>query len=82
VRKPSWSLNARLTNVAAPPVSGRAAVPSAYESATTRNSTPTASKTQGVKPSASSATTPSAKKSEEAISPKATAASEGVSRTR
>src|SRR5262245_7035181 len=46
------------------------------------NSDPTASRTHGVSPSASSATMPSAKKSDEAISPKATPASEGVSRTR
>src|SRR4029079_777482 len=45
-------------------------------------SAPTRSRTHGVKPSASSATTPSAKKSDEAISPYATAASDGVSRTR
>jgi hypothetical protein len=82
VRNPSWSLNARRTKVAAPPVSGIAAVPSAYESATIRKSSPTPSRTHGVKPSASSATTPRAKKSDDAISPKATAASEGVSRTR
>src|SRR5436190_21853259 len=82
VRNPSWSLNALRTKVAAPPVSGRAVVPSAYERATSRKSTPTPSRIHGVKPSASRATTPRAKKSDEAISPYATAAREGVSRTR
>ena len=38
--KPARSLNARRMNVAAPPVSGIAAVPSAYESETTRKSSP------------------------------------------
>ena len=36
--KPARSLSARRTNVAAPPVSGSAAVPSAYESETIRKS--------------------------------------------
>src|SRR4029450_5891150 len=75
-------VTARRTRVAGPPVSGSAAVPSAYESATRTNSDPTASRTHGVSPSASSATMPSAKKSDEAISPYATAASEGVAMTR
>ena len=38
-----------------------AAVPSAYESETSMNSAPTPSSTQGVRPSAKSATIPSAK---------------------
>ena len=37
VTNPARSLNARRTNVAAPPVSGIAAVPSAYESETRTN---------------------------------------------
>ena len=59
--KPARSLSARRTNVAAPPVSGNAAVPSAYEKETIRKSTPAASSTIGVKPSAWAASTPSAK---------------------
>ena len=60
VTKPATSLNARRTKVAAPPVSGSAAVPSAYESDTMRNSTPVSSSTSGVSPSAWAATIPSA----------------------
>ena len=40
VTNPARSLNARRTNVAAPPVSGIAAVPSAYESETRTNTAP------------------------------------------
>ena len=40
MRKPKTSLYARRTNVAAPPVSGSAAVPSAYESETIRKKMP------------------------------------------
>ena len=55
------SLNARRASIAAPPVSGIAAVPSAYERATSMNSAPTPNSTQGVSPSAKNAITPSAK---------------------
>jgi hypothetical protein len=48
------------TKVAAPPGSGIAAVPSAYERATTTKSSPTPSSTHGVKPRAFRATIPSA----------------------
>jgi hypothetical protein len=58
---PLRSFIARRTNVAAPPVSGSAAVPSAYESETMRNRPPTASRMSGVKPSAYAASTPRAK---------------------
>ena len=59
--KPTRSLNAIRVSVAAPPVSGIDAVPSAYDSDTSRKSAPITSRTQGVKPSACSATIPSAK---------------------
>jgi hypothetical protein len=49
------------TKVAAPPVSRMAAVPSAYESETTRNRRPVASRTAGVKPRARRVMIPSAK---------------------
>jgi hypothetical protein len=52
VRKPRTSLYARRTKVAAPPVSGIAAVPSAYESETIRKKIPAPSRTTGVRPSA------------------------------
>jgi hypothetical protein len=58
---PAGSLKARRTKVAAPPVSGNAAVPSAYEAETRRKRAPTPRSTHGVAPSAYSATTPSAK---------------------
>jgi hypothetical protein len=54
-------LKARRASIAAPPVSGIAAVPSAYESETSMNSAPTPSSTHGVSPSAKRATMPSAK---------------------
>ena len=82
VTNPARSLNARRTKVAAPPVSGRAAVPSAYESETRTNTAPATRRTSGVKPSAVAATIPSAMYSDEAISPYATAKSDGASRTR
>ena len=45
--KPSGSLNARRTSVAAPPVSGIAVVPSAYESETRTNRRPVSSRIDG-----------------------------------
>jgi len=54
-------LKAIRTNVAPPPVSRIDAVPSAYESATSRKRRPTPRRTSGVKPSAWRAMTPSAK---------------------
>jgi len=60
VMKPARSLNALRTNVAAPPVSGSAAVPSAYEVETTKKRTPVSSRTSGVRPRAEAATIPSA----------------------
>ena len=69
VTNPARSLNARLTKVAAPPVSGIAAVPSAYESDTRTNTAPVTSRTRGVRPSAATATMPSAMYSDDAISP-------------
>jgi hypothetical protein len=54
-------LKATRTNVAAPPDSPIVVVPSAYESVTTRKSTPATPSTAGVSPSAWSATIPSAK---------------------
>ena len=59
--KPARSLKARRTNVAAPPVSGSAAVPSAYESGDEQEEQADASSTSGVNPSACSAMMPSAK---------------------
>jgi hypothetical protein len=59
--KPARSFAARRTNVAAPPVSGSAEVASAYDSETSRNRRPAKSRTSGVKPTACSAMTPSAK---------------------
>ena len=61
MRKPIGSLNARRASIAAPPVSGIAAVPSAYESETSMKIAPATSSTHGVSPSANSATIPSAK---------------------
>jgi len=69
VTKPARSLNARRTKVAAPPASGRAAVPSAYESETTRKIAPVTTSTSGVRPSAAAATIPSAMYADDAISP-------------
>jgi len=43
--KPNTSLKARRTKVAAPPVSGIAAVPSAYDRATSRKNAPATSRT-------------------------------------
>jgi hypothetical protein len=59
--KPHRSLKAIRTNVAAPPVSRIAAVPSAYESETSRKSRPAASRTAGANPRACSAMIPRAK---------------------
>ena len=56
--KPARSLKARRTNVSAPPVSGIAAVPSAYESETSRKTAPDSRSTSGVSPSATEATMP------------------------
>ena len=50
MRKPAKSLNATRTKVAAPPVSRIAAVPSAYERATTRKSSPTDAEHRGRHP--------------------------------
>jgi hypothetical protein len=61
VTKPQKSLKAIRTKVAAPPVSRIAAVPSAYESETTRKRRPVASRTAGVSPRARSVMMPSAK---------------------
>ncbi len=69
VRNPARSFDARRTKVAAPPASGMAAVPSAYESETTKKSSPVSRSTSGVSPSAAAATIPSAMYSEDAISP-------------
>jgi len=60
VTKPARSLNARRTNVAAPPVSGNAVVPSAYDSETRTNTPPATRSTSGVSPRATPATMPSA----------------------
>ncbi len=59
--KPQRSLNAIRTKVAAPPVSRIAAVPSAYDMATTMKRMPVASRTSGVNPSAWRAMIPRAK---------------------